>query len=32
MGPFGVGKAGVGELGQRFAAAQPEGVIKHGGR
>ena len=32
MGPFGVGKTGVGELGQRFAATQPEGVTKHGGR
>ncbi len=32
MGPFGVGKSGVGELGQGFAPAQPEGVTKHGGR
>ncbi len=32
MGPLGVGEAGIGELGQRLAAPQPEGVTEHGGR
>src|ERR1700722_3072272 len=32
MGPLGVGEAGIGELGQRFTAPQPEGVTEYGGR
>ena len=32
MGPLGVGKAGVGELGQGLTPSQPQGFAEHGGR